>query len=225
MKQQLGWAEKLDRQRVEQALAIAEMLEKDSKGFRERLDEVLSQSEMTMPSPDFQDERGNKFFSADSFMKALGVLENKLRNEFQGIVQPLTAEQQARQEREQQAQQQEAQRAEFREAYEHAQANPLFKENEKAISEVMAQIPRELVERRGLVWAMHHAFTTFVKDNWASLQVKQETAVRDGLKRAAAAASGNVTPNGNSATPAPKAPRNADELANRMAQMYAEQGG
>lgn len=213
-----AWANGLDPNDVKEALRIHKMLNGDVRGFYAQLGKELEEQGEDMPEPDYQSPDGkSKFFSADAMQKALTALENKLRRELLGKVDPLLTEHQQRQQAEQTRAQREAQAVQIREAITHMESLPFYsKENEALISEEMERIPRETVQRMGIVGAMYLAYSNFVAKHQQRLTEAGRQQVHEDLQRKAAAAGGQVAPTGNQPNVPVKTPRNESELAKHM---------
>lgn len=216
--QPFGWAKDLKQADVQRAMKIIGMMDGDPRAFMAQLSSELAEQNEDIPQPDYTSPDGKaQFYSAQAMTKALTALENKLRRELMGQVQPLLSEREQAQQRAQQQQAQQAMQTEIREAISHMETLPFYsKENEKFISEEMEKIPRQAVQRMGIVGAMYLAYSNFVAKHQSRLTEEARNGVHADLQRKAAAAGGQVSPQGGNPNPPTKRPTNQRELAAHM---------
>jgi hypothetical protein len=216
--QRYQWADGLKAEEVQEALRIHKMLTGDSRSFYAQLGKELEEQAEDMPQPDYQSPDGkSQFFSADAMRKALSAVENKLRREVMGQVQPLLSEREQQQQEAQTREQRARQAGQIREAITHMESLPFYsKENEPLISQEMEAIPRETVRQMGVIGAMYLAYSNFVAKHQTRLSAEGQNKVHEDLQRKAAAATGQVSPTGSQPNVAAKAPKNQGELATYM---------
>lgn len=221
--QRFAWANNLDPKAVQRAIGLVQRLDGDARSFHKQLAEELEAQNEDDPQPDYQTPDGKKVYSAEAMGKAMKALENRLRREIMGTVQPLLSEREKAEEAKKTEAAQTEQRQNIAGALAHARTLPLFtKENEPAISKEMEALPKATVDRIGVISAMYLAYANFVAKNQHRLTTEAQGQVHEDLRRKAAAASGQVTPGGNQPNVAPKTPTNRSELAKHMEQLAAE---
>ena len=93
LEERYGWAKNLDPRRVDQALRIADDLERDARGFHSRLTESLTRrGPIEAPGPDLEilDDKGRPYqvYSHEQFQRAIQFHLNSLREEFAGRLSP-----------------------------------------------------------------------------------------------------------------------------------------
>lgn len=217
---QLGWAQGLDRAKVERAIRILDSLDRDSRAFHAQLGQELGPADDTMPEADLVSQDGRmRAFSDKALLKALQIQEQKLRKEFGQMVQPLQAAHQEAQQAAQREQFVQQGRESVRTALQHLASFPHWKDNEAAISKEMQEIPRETVEKFGVVTAMYMAHSQWLTKHLPQMIQDAITKDRESLKKVAAAGSGQVVPSGSPAQGSTKSPSNVSELAAHMAKL------
>lgn len=222
--QKFGWAEKMDPQQVQRAMQMMSRLNdpKSAREFAAQLTQELGQLDDNVPEPDIVSNDGKvKAYSADAMQRFAAVIENRLRREMQ----PLMQDREQAQTRAKVAEQVEQGKTVMRDALTHARTSlPQFKDNEAAISKEMEGLPPGTVDRIGIIGAMYMAYGNYMAKVYPTLQVQAEGKVRDDFQKKAAAATGQVAPNGGNATPNVKRMRNENDLAAHMEQLAAAGG-
>lgn len=224
--QQFAWANGVDANLAQRALALAKRLDTDPRAFFAQLQQELNQSDDAFPEPDIKGPNGVTAYSAQAMQKFANALTARITKQMQGQIQPVLSEYQQRQQQEQTRQRVQGAIDEgkkvIKDALAHAMTIPSFKENSAAISKKMDEIPPQVRSQVGLVAAMYMAYANVLVDALDKAKANgTEEAITD-LKRKANAGSGNAAPGGPVGAPTKTRPQNETELAAHMAKLATQ---
>lgn len=173
------------------------------------------------PQPDMVSEDGKHKVYSDAQLRKLREWDQRqMEAKFLSHVNPMREFMEQSQNREHVTNIIHESRSKASEVLTEARKLPYFKENEKAIGEALAAIPKEVRAEVGSVAALYIAYNHVLRDKvFPTIGQKTEQEVRESLREKAAAGVGQVHV-GSGQTPAAKAaPRNVDQLAARMKEM------
>lgn len=224
--QQFAWANGVEPAAAQRALALANRLDTDARSFAQQLMQELGQRdepEEALPEPDLRADDGRTAYSAEQMSKWYAVREKKLRSEILGQLKPLLDDRE-RQQTEKQTQGIVAEgRATIKQAYQHAQTLPHFKENEPAIAAKLNSINPDVLNRVGLVAALYMAYNAVMSETvLPGLDAATEKRVRESYDKQAHAAAGSVRPSSGQPSITPAKPTNVSQLAKHMEKLERE---
>lgn len=215
--QQFAWAQGLNPEEVKDALRIRRQLAENAQGFHERLGTELKGDEFSLPDADLVDKSGRiKSYSDASVGKIVrDAIAHTLRQVDERL-RPFNEEREAKQQTEQEERAKEQRKQVLKDELQSLRQFSQFKDNEKAISVKLGEIPVETRRRVGLVTALHMAYNAVLVDVMQQAPAQAETRVLTDLKRKATAATGNANPAGPTPAGGVKKPGNVRELAKHL---------
>lgn len=198
-------------------MELVKRLRGNPKQFASELTAELDGLDDKLPDPDLKSADGKvTAYSAGAVAKIVEQIRNQVMRDVRTEIQPLMSER----EKAEKAKQTEAYvsqgKAVIRDAITHARSLPHFQANEKAISAKLGEIPKEVVDKVGLVGAMYMAYSALLSDLMTGASTQGEQKAVEDMKRKAAAGAGAITPGGPTASGTPKKPGNVRELAAHM---------